>query len=332
MATINSFVRAANASYKRSARIHEKNVRAAAKQQKENLKQLIISENVNAVESYEKFIKTLLSVHQECGEQLNWSFIRKEPKPTEPVNHNKNQVKAEITYKAFKPTFFDKIFKNDKKKLQVLLSNIELAKKADYDYHQIKLMEYNTDLKDWKKVQSIADGISKNDPLAFKNAITFFDPFSNISDLGFRLQVNCFTDVVTVDLHVSSEDIIPNFILSHTSTGKLSNKKMPISKFNELYQDYVCGCVLRVARELFALLPINTVQVSAKANMLNTSTGHKEDQTILSVSYDLAGLKRLNFKTLDCSDSLANFPHIMKFSKTNGFSPIDQNHKNLRSN
>ena len=38
---------------------------------------------------------------------------------------------------------------------------------------------------------------------------------------------------------------------------------MPKGRFHEIYQDYLCGCLLRVAREVFALFPVDTVLVTA---------------------------------------------------------------------
>ncbi len=44
---------------------------------------------------------------------------------------------------------------------------------------------------------------------------------------------------------------------------------MTKAKFYELYQDYVCGVALRVARELFAILPLNTAFITTKTMLLN---------------------------------------------------------------
>jgi hypothetical protein len=64
------------------------------------------------------------------------------------------------------------------------------------------------------------------------------------------------------------------------------------------------------------------VIVNAKADLLNKASGQIEGQTILSVAILPQTLERLNFDALDPSDSMTNFIHQMKFSKTIGFSPI----------
>lgn len=46
--------------------------------------------------------------------------------------------------------------------------------------------------------------------------------------------------------------------------------------FNEIYQDYVCSCVLRVAREIYAIIPDDLIIITAVDKLLNLKTGHKE--------------------------------------------------------
>lgn len=99
---------------------------------------------------------------------------------------------------------------------------------------------------------------------------------------------------------------------------------MPKGRFYELYQDYVCSCILRVARELFALLPIEMVIIHAIGNLLNSKTGHLEDKPIISVATPRKTLETFNFEMLDPSDSMENFVHKMTFKKTKGFEAVEK--------
>ena len=60
---------------------------------------------------------------------------------------------------------------------------------------------------------------------------------------------------------------------------------MTKTRYYELQQDYVCSCILRIARDLFALLPLKTVIIHAYDEQLNTETGHEERKLILSIKY-----------------------------------------------
>lgn len=129
--------------------------------------------------------------------------------------------------------------------------------------------------------------------------------------------------IVNIDPFVSEVDLqrIGKKILK---SGKLSVKDMPKTKYFQLYQDYVCGSAIRLARELFALLPTDMVIVNVLGEVLNTKTGHLEESPILSVAIPRETLQKLNFDMLDPSDSMENFVHNMKFMKTKGFNPVDK--------
>jgi hypothetical protein len=129
---------------------------------------------------------------------------------------------------------------------------------------------------------------------------------------------------------VNSKEVIPSDVKRLSKSGRLSVKRMSKSRFYELYQDYVCGCVLRIARELFALLPIEMVIVNAVVNALETRSGYLEkqpsyvgEQPILSVAIPRKMLEELNFEALDPSDSMSNFAHRMAFKKTQGFGTVE---------
>ena len=152
-------------------------------------------------------------------------------------------------------------------------------------------------------------------------------PFREITDLGSRLAFNFDSSKeIEVSLDVNGKEVIPGEIKTVLKTGKLSVKKMPVTRFNELYQDYICGCALRIARELFALLPFEKVFVHAVGDILNTKTGYKESQPILSVLFTRETMETLNFENLDPSDCMENFVHNMEFKVRNGFEIVERIH------
>lgn len=81
---------------------------------------------------------------------------------------------------------------------------------------------------------------------------------------------------------------------------------------------------MRVASELFALLPNKMAIVTVVAPLLNTKAGHLEDNPILSVAIPKETLDGLNFEHLDPSDAMGNFVHNMKFLKTKGFTDVEK--------
>ena len=98
-------------------------------------------------------------------------------------------------------------------------------------------------------------------------------------------------------LKVSGKQIIPAEVKTLTASEKVSVKPMPKGLFHEIYLDYLCGCVLRVAREIFALLPVDTVLVTAAADSLDSRTGHTVEQPVVSVALPRADVALLNFRS-----------------------------------
>ena len=90
----------------------------------------------------------------------------------------------------------------------------------------------------------------------------------------------------------------------------------------DIMQDYVCSCVLRIARDLFAILPVTTVLIHAQDSFIDTSIGNSVKQDILSVLITRDKMEIMDFDLIDPSDAMSNFIHNMKFLKTKGFQPI----------
>ena len=79
-----------------------------------------------------------------------------------------------------------------------------------------------------------------------------------------------------------------------------------------------------MARDCIALLPVDTVLVTAVDKVLNTATGNDEEVAILSVKITREQLEVINFDRIDPSDALTAFGAEFKFKKTEGFSPIQR--------
>ena len=188
---------------------------------------------------------------------------------------------------------------------------------------QVAVAEWTEEHAEWKDVRDIALRMLNGDHQAKLDAIEAFDSFSEISHLGSSTQIVVHENgVLEAKLAIHASKVIPTNMKSLLKSGKLSAKSMPIGRFNELYQDYVCSCVLRVGRELMAVLTDEIVIVTALDDMLNSATGHMEERPILSVAFSRSTVDGLSLDTLDPSDSMRNFVHTMSFKKGFGFSPV----------
>ena len=286
------------------------------------LKQQEFNNGQRAVQEYNNYIDLISSTHKDASEPIDWQEVLEEQAPTIPTLSNKHQKSAETEFANYKPSFFDKLFGSAPKKIKKNKAKIETAKLNDQRQFEKERQQYDKDFAEWTKYQEMAKGALAKDTETYKSILEYLNPFSDIKEIGSGLSVSFEKNHLVVSLNANGTDVIPNFVLTQTASGKVSKKNMPIGKFNELYQDYICGCVLRVARESFSFLPVEFVFVNVLSELVNQSTGHLEQQTILSVAIPRQTFERLNFNALDPSDSMKNFIHNMKFSKTAGFSVV----------
>ncbi|RXQ95812.1 hypothetical protein EO244_05750 [Ancylomarina salipaludis] len=324
MTTVKGVMRSYGAAVRRIERDQQRQAREAAKRFKEQQKLKEIDDARQAVEDWENYVNMIQSVHKDCCETIDWDKIQKTQPPKEPTKRFDNEKFAKEKLDSFKPSFFDKLFGSTEKKIDKLKKQIETARRKDETDNESRHNQYQEDLKDWQELQRIADGVKNGEIEAYKNAIEYYNLFSEIGELGTHLNINFESKYLDVDLSVNSDEVIPNYELRQTATGKLSKKNMAKGKFNELYQDHICSSVIRVAREIFAYLPLEFIRVNAMAEILNSATGHLENQPILSIILPPVTIEKLNLKTIDPSDSMQNFVHNMKFSKTKGFDAVDK--------
>ena len=324
MATLSGALRSYGASVRRAERERQRRNREAARQYKEYQKQLAIANAIEEYNSYKEYIEVLTSIHKDCSEKYEWESMLEENPPFEPQKGNFFESKAQEQIENFKPTMFGKLFGMNKKKLERLRNNLEYAKLEDETAYNENIEEYKKNYKQWEYMQSIAKGILSKDIEYYQHVLENYDPFEDLKYYGSSFDISVSQDYLVINFNVNSPDIIPTVVKTLTSTNKLSVKKMPQSKFNELYQDYVCGCVLRSGREIYSLLPVKLVIIHAIGELLNSKTGYIENQPILSIAIPPTTLEKLNFDFLDCSDSMSNFVHNMNFSKTKGFAIVDK--------
>jgi len=226
---------------------------------------------------------------------------------------------------SYRPGLLDRIFGRTERKREQLAAAVERAKAADHAAFESARGEYLRHFTDWSENRELAAKVLAGDPAALKVAIDSAAPFDELTQLGSSVFYTILPGApLQLSIRVNSEDVVPKETRTLLQSGKLSVKRMPQGQFYELYQDYVCGSVLRVAREAFALLPIDTVIVTAVGEVLNYGTGHVEELPIVSAVIPRQTLNRLNFEMLDASDSLRNFIHRMDFKKTRGFTPVSR--------
>jgi len=227
----------------------------------------------------------------------------------------------------------------DKKKS----AKTDRAKKKELEKNQEVVQEYNeqvdevigihrtgVDAIDWNRVEtvprklaSLQTRVLEGDIDAYYEVIEAVEPFAELVDFGSQFELGTENPKLMVaEFNIKEEDVIPDTMVILTEAGNVSEKKMTKTAYYEMLQDYVCSVMIRIARDMFALLPVDKVIVHAVDNALNTATGNREEVTYVSVIFDRATFEKINLDAIDPSDSLSNFEYNMKFGKTTGFKPV----------
>lgn len=298
--------------------------RLAAQQYKQLQKEQAVADAAQTVASYNDYISVIKSVHKDCSADVDWQTIHNETIPTSPVSSTEHERAAQEALDTYQPSFLTRLFKRETVTIRRLEEAIIRARQRDEELTKERKDDYLRQREEWQERQAISRQVLAKDSTVYAQVIEFFAPFEDIGQLGSRLEFTYTADHVEVDVQVNTAEVVPDFVVSQLASGKLSRKPLSVSKYNEIYQDYVCSCLLRVAREVQAHLPVSQVVVHALVDQLNSATGRIENQVIVSAAMPRETLSKLNFNTLDPSDSMRNFSHTMKFVKTGGFQAVER--------
>ena len=176
-----------------------------------------------------------------------------------------------------------------------------------------------------KELQPFAQSVIAGDIDSYFKVISEVGPFDDLLEYGSGFEVG--TDdpkKLEIEFQVKSDDIIPTQYPDMKASGEIVMKDFTKSAYYELVQDYVSSTMLRVARDTFALLPVQQVIIHAVDKVLNPATGNDEEVTICSVRLKRDALATLNFERIDPSDCLESFESNVKFKKTTGYAPVDR--------
>ncbi len=308
-----SELRATEATNRRAQRAAAKRLRELERQTKEQAKLSAIEQAVLEVRTHDARLDLLLSIHKEQGPSWDWALVAASLPPSPPTHRRFHELKARQDA-CLIPT--------------AAQSEKAIAEATARDRQEFEqaLQDHAAEVANIEKLKPLALGILAGDPKAYKQAIVELGPFAELSTLGSTMNFTVHSpSLLECVLKVHSTDAIPSEVKSVTATGKLSVKPMPRARFHELFQDYICSCMLRVAREMFALLPIDTLIITALADLPLPESGKLTEVAVLSASITRTGLAALDFENLDPSDATEQFYHRGDFKasrRSGAFAPI----------
>ncbi|MBE9915601.1 hypothetical protein G8C92_16400 [Paenibacillus donghaensis] len=263
---------------------------------------------------YDHQLEWIASVHRICGESIAWDQIAATMPPYPRGEKGPREKLAEASCLEYKPTRMQKLLKQDDAIRRELEERLEEAKEQDRQ-------EYTR----WKNVTDFAHSILEGNRTAYLQVLEEIAPLADLQMMGSGLEytvVDALT--VEVEMDVNSGQMIPHESKQLSGDGMFTANPLRMEERYELERQYVCGSVLRVARELCAVLPVDTVLVHAKDTKFNRETGQEEYVTVLSIRFERPLLSKLDLEKAICPQLKAYFHHHVKFDAAWGFLPVEQ--------
>lgn len=307
--------RSMQAAQKRQEREARKRQKDLEKRLKERAKLSAMEQARLEVEAFENALEILLSVHKEQSAPIDWARFLLAHAPHRPWQAGRHE--------------FAEALKHGIAEIEGISTSgrpAERARVLDESEFLAIADDYSVRHAEWERMRLLARRVLAGESGAYSEVISEFSSFADVAGLGSSLHVAVHSpQLVECTLTVNGREVVPSEVKSLTAAGKLSTKAMPKQRFHEVYQDYVCGCVLRVAREMLALLPVETVLVTASATGIDARTGNQAPLPVLSVAFPRAVVARLDFERLDPSESMENFVHrgdVKASRKSGAFLPV----------
>lgn len=278
--------------------------------------------SAHAVDELETYVESLVSLHTEIGEPIDWVAISERPRPPKPECTHDEEKKAKAKLASFRPSLLHLFRGGSTRVRNGLEARLEAAKAVDERKNHSALTSHTSDLRDWEEDVVLASRLLAGDAEAIRQVVLEMNTLSETALLGTAVEFDMGPNFIHARPKVHGPEVVPNVRRRQLASGRLSETQMPARQFQELYQDHIASVALRIAGDLFRVLPLPEVYVTCVAEMLNSQTGHMEPTPILSVQFVRDTFRRLDLSGIDPSDALRNFRHTMEFSKTKGFGAI----------
>lgn len=275
-----------------------------------------VSVNPDAeVKAYQEDIALITTLHhyEDYPQGISWEEIRGEAEPFKKGSPGPNTVEAMAVVEANRPGLFRRIFSKGAYKEETS-KILEEAKKMDEEYY-----------KAWENNRRLADRMIGEDKESYLEVL---EDTKISEELGNYVKSMDFSytddDSLKVDLSLSIEDFIPEEYKTLTPTGKLSVKKYTKTDYYDIGNQFVSGLVLRTARNLFNLLPIEDVLINVLDVEKNPYSGADEEKRILAILIDRKTFEGLKLEKVNPFDAMTNFRLEVNFVKTRGFNPVEE--------
>lgn len=160
---------------------------------------------------------------------------------------------------------------------------------------------YNREM--WRYYHSVAESVLNGDIDTYLQVIYEVNPLDDLLEYGTGFEFG--TD--------NSKSMDVEFVVNDRALRR-ARHTMGRTEYHDVLQDFVCSTAIRIARDIFSLLPVKFCTVHAVLNQ----------NTILSVQFDRPTLTKIRFNFADPSDVVNQFCNRMDFDLNSGFGAVER--------
>ena len=278
-------------------------------------------------------------VHEAAPRVWDWRALAQSPIPPEPTRLDHHEAAAVSSLnerladlQGYRPGFFEKLFGAHKTRIAVLEADVEtarslidFAKLTDHAENEIARKRHAEEVQGIHATRRFASLVLSRDTdtwLRMLRALPVVRPFPPLACRQMVEVLGIGPDTMRVSIETYGECALPDRVQFMGKRGRMLDKPFPVKRGNEILQDFVCGVGIRVARDLFAFLPLHAIWVDVLTRRIDSSTGHLRPVPVLSTRFDRETLEGLRLEMVDASDAMSHFEHRMDFKVTTGLKPI----------
>ena len=281
---------------------YTKNYSYKKKEEKENS----VSCDEKQLDQYNDYLDNVTKLYKFSYNPIDWQKLS----VSKVEYDDSEEIAAEKQYNEIKPNIFmeegDEIF--EKRKQEAYQHFLDVKKQAQEKYQtQNEIVEL---------AKMVVTGDSDSYYQVLSNDETAERLKEYFKDIEF-----CYIDRYTMAVCVNTDidRIIPE-VKVVKQNNKIIEKTIPTIEYHKISQDYVCSLAIRLAREMFSLLPIDKLVVDCVEN----------DALILSVVFEKDEIENTDFDSLpDASDYIKKYDNHMSFTQTKGFGEVESLLKKL---
>jgi hypothetical protein len=286
------------------------------------------------VRRFENYLALLTTVHIDCGPARDWKVVVMAAPPSEPVwvESESREAIARSALASDRPGFFERLLGAHTGVIARLEAAVHEARAADRDERERALAAHREAFEAWSTQTRLAQGVLGLELNACRAALEQAGAFDELPMLGAIVGLVAIEQPHATLVHrIEDPDVVPRRQVDLAANGKLATRDMAAAFRDALFKEHVCSCTLRIAREVFAALPVAIVSVHAELSRRDAGGDQPPPAAILGVQFERAAFGRLSFDAIQPAAAIASFPHRMSFHGAGGREAIEPRQATIES-